>query len=85
MGFVHLHARTQYSLLDGAMHPDELCARVAELGMPAVGVTDTCNLYGAVELYKAAKAVKARRSGSGPRGSVRSVRRHPTAAGTSSC
>src|SRR6185436_7107681 len=58
MGFVHLHARTQYSLLDGAMHPDELCARVAELGMKSVGVTDTCNLYGAVELYKAAKAVK---------------------------
>jgi DNA polymerase-3 subunit alpha len=58
MGFVHLHTRTQYSLLDGAMHPDELCARVAELGMTAVGVTDTCNLYGAVELYKAAKAVK---------------------------
>jgi len=56
MAFVHLHNRTQFSLLDGAMRPKELVAKAAELQMGAVAVTDSCNLYGAVEFYKAAKA-----------------------------
>ncbi len=60
MAFVHLHNRTQFSLLDGAMRPGELVARAAELGMGAVAVTDTCNLYGAVEFYKAARAADIR-------------------------
>ena len=55
MGFVHLHNRSQYSILDGAMRPGELVDRVTELDMGAVALTDTCNLYGAVEFYKAAK------------------------------
>jgi hypothetical protein len=55
MGFVHLHNRSQYSILDGAMRPGELVNRVTELEMGAVALTDTCNLYGAVEFYKAAK------------------------------
>ncbi|MEL6341582.1 MAG: DNA polymerase III subunit alpha [Myxococcota bacterium] len=55
MAFVHLHNRTQYSILDGAVSPAELCGRAAELEMPAVAMTDTCNLYGGVELYKYAK------------------------------
>ena len=55
MPFVHLHNRSQYSLLDGAWSPSALAARAAELEMPAVALTDTCNLYGAYEFYKAAK------------------------------
>ena len=52
--FVHLHLHTEYSLLDGACRISELTSRVAELGMPAVAMTDHGSLYGAVEFYKAA-------------------------------
>ena len=55
MPFVHLHNRSQYSLLDGAWSPTALVNRAAELQMPAVALTDTCNLYGAYEFFKAAK------------------------------
>ena len=55
MGFVHLSARSQFSLLDGAMSPKALAVRSAELGFPAVALTDSCNFYGAFECWKAAK------------------------------
>ncbi len=49
--FVHLHLHSQYSLLDGANRLPELCRRVAELGMPAVAVTDHGNMFGAFAFY----------------------------------
>jgi DNA polymerase-3 subunit alpha len=52
--FVHLHLHSQYSLLDGAIKIDPLFARAKELGMPAVGLTDHGNLFGAVEFHEAA-------------------------------
>ena len=52
--FVHLHLHSQYSLLDGAIKLDPLFARAKELGMPAVGLTDHGNLFGAVEFHEAA-------------------------------
>ena len=55
MGFVHLSARSQFSLLDGAMSPKALALRTAELNLSAVALTDTCNFYGAFECWKAAK------------------------------
>jgi DNA polymerase-3 subunit alpha len=55
MAFVHLHNRTQYSLLDGAVGPKSYVARAEELEMPSLAITDTCNLYCGVEFYKAAK------------------------------
>ena len=55
--FVHLHAHTEYSMLDGAARVRALVARAAELGMPAVAMTDHGNVFGAYEFYKAAKAV----------------------------
>src|SRR5262245_26319758 len=54
-GFVHLHLHTEYSLLDGGNRIDKLVARVKELGMTAVGVTDHGNLFGAVALYTACR------------------------------
>jgi len=54
-GFVHLHLHSEYSLLDGANRLDKLCARVKELGMPAVAVTDHGNLFGAAAFALAAK------------------------------
>ncbi len=53
--FVHLHVHTEYSLLDGAARIEELVRRAAELGMPALAMTDHANLYGAVPFYKACR------------------------------
>ena len=53
--FVHLHLHTEYSLLDGANRIDRLVARVKELGMTAVAVTDHGNLFGAMSFYQQAK------------------------------
>jgi len=55
MAFVHLHVHSQYSLLDGTMDPADIAALAAGAGMPAVALTDTCNLYGAVTFHKACK------------------------------
>ncbi|MCR9105007.1 MAG: DNA polymerase III subunit alpha [Gammaproteobacteria bacterium] len=52
--FVHLRLHTEYSLVDGLVRIQPLMQRVAELGMPAVGVTDACNFYGLVKVHKAA-------------------------------
>jgi DNA polymerase III subunit alpha len=49
----HLHAHSEYSLLDGACKIDAMAARAAELGQPALGLTDHGVMNGAVELYKA--------------------------------
>jgi len=53
--FVHLHLHSQYSLLDGAIKIDPLFERAKQLGMPAVGLTDHGNLFGAVEFHEAAR------------------------------
>ena len=53
--FVHLHLHTEYSTLDGAVRCKEVAARAAELGMPAVAMTDHGNLYGAIEFYEAVR------------------------------
>lgn len=53
--FVHLHLHTEYSLLDGANRISELIDRTAELGMPAVAMTDHGNMFGAMKFYKTAK------------------------------
>ena len=54
--FVHLRLHTEYSLVDGLVRIKPLMNRVAELDMPAVAVTDVCNMYGLVKAYKAAFA-----------------------------
>jgi DNA polymerase-3 subunit alpha len=50
--FVHLHVHTEFSLLDGMIRTKDLAKRAADLGMPAVAMTDHGNLYGAVEFYQ---------------------------------
>jgi DNA polymerase III alpha subunit len=52
--YCELHAHSNFSFLDGASHPEELIGRAAQLGMPAVAVTDHAGLYAAVRLWKAA-------------------------------
>src|SRR4051812_4549677 len=58
MSFVHLHVHTQYSLLQGAIHMDSLFERVLKLGMSAVAMTDTHNLFGAIDFYQSAKKAR---------------------------
>jgi DNA polymerase III subunit alpha len=53
---VHLHVHSEYSLLDGACKIGPLAERAAELGMPALGLTDHGVMNGAVEHYKACTA-----------------------------
>ncbi len=56
MSFVHLHAHSEYSLLDGASRISEMVRHAVETGMPAIALTDHGVLYGAVDLYLQAKA-----------------------------
>ncbi|NPC95368.1 DNA polymerase III subunit alpha [Nocardioides sp. zg-DK7169] len=54
--FVHLHVHTEYSMLDGAARLGALADRTAELGMPAIAMTDHGNVFGAYEFYRKCKA-----------------------------
>ena len=53
--FVHLHLHTQYSLLDGANKLKDVIAHAAQLGQPAIAMTDHGNMHGAVEFFYEAK------------------------------
>jgi DNA polymerase-3 subunit alpha len=52
--FAHLHVHTEYSMLDGAAKIGPLVSRAAELGMPAVAMSDHGNMFGAYEFFKLA-------------------------------
>ena len=53
-GFIHLNCHSAYSLLEGALPLPTLVKLAAADGMPAVGVTDTANLFGALEFSEKA-------------------------------
>ena len=48
-GFVHLHVHSAYSLAEGAIKIKDLASLCQKLSMPAVAVTDTGNLFGALQ------------------------------------
>jgi len=50
---VHLHAHSEYSLLDGHCKIEAMAERAAEMDQPALGLTDHGVMNGAVDLYKA--------------------------------
>ncbi|MCK9372502.1 MAG: DNA polymerase III subunit alpha [Sulfuricurvum sp.] len=50
--FTHLHLHTEYSLLDGANKISALAARVKELGMTSVAMSDHGNMFGAIDFYQ---------------------------------
>lgn len=54
--FVHLHVHTEYSLLDGSARIKDLIAKVKELGMESIAITDHGAQYGVIEFYKEAAA-----------------------------
>ncbi len=53
--FVHLHCHTEYSMLDGAARIEDMFARTAEMGMPAVATTDHGYVFGAYEFWSTAR------------------------------
>ena len=55
MSYTHLHLHTEYSLLDGANKIKKLAAKVKELGMSSVSMTDHGNMFGAIDFYTTMK------------------------------
>jgi DNA polymerase III subunit alpha len=53
--FVHLHLHTEYSLLDGACHIDELVDQASRFGMNSLAITDHGNMFGAVHFHDACR------------------------------
>jgi len=47
--FIHLHVHSAYSLAEGAIRPKDLVKLCLKQGMPAVAVTDSGNMFGALE------------------------------------
>ncbi len=52
--FVHLRVHTEFSLVDGLVRVKPLMKTLPTRGMCAVAVTDYCNLFATVKIYKAA-------------------------------
>jgi error-prone DNA polymerase len=53
MSFVHLDVRSYFSSKEGAFAPEQLAEQAADLGMPAVAMTDRDGLYGAARFVSA--------------------------------
>lgn len=51
--FVHLRTRSPYSMLEGALKIKDTAAQLAKYKQPAVAITDTNNLCGALEFSEA--------------------------------
>ncbi len=55
--YVELHARSAFSFLEGSSLPEELAARAAQLGYPALAILDRDNVSSAPRFHMAAKKV----------------------------
>lgn len=55
--FVHLRVHSEYSVSEGAARLSDggVITRAAELGMPALGLADLGNLFGAVKFYESCR------------------------------
>ena len=53
--YAELHCHSNFSLLDGGSHPEELVERARELGLAGLAITDRNGLYGAVRFAQAAR------------------------------
>ena len=56
-GYVELAARTNFTFLTGASHPDEMIGEAITLGLNGLAVTDVNTLAGVVRAHIAAKKV----------------------------
>ncbi len=57
--YVELHARSAFSFLQGASHPEALIRRASELGMDSLALTDRDGVYGSARAHYAAKKLSA--------------------------
>ena len=55
--FVHLHVHSDYSPMRGVSSLEELCRSARRQGSPAIALTDTNGLYGAIRFVEQAKQV----------------------------
>lgn len=55
MAFAELFAKTNYSFLEGASHPEEMVQAAHALGYSALGITDRGGVYGLPRAHAAAK------------------------------
>jgi DNA polymerase-3 subunit alpha len=51
--FTHLHVHSQFSVLQATASVDDLVNKAVEMGMPAVGLTDHTNMFGAYKFIDA--------------------------------
>jgi DNA polymerase-3 subunit alpha len=54
--FAHLHVHSHYSILESPARIPELVAAAAAAEQPRLALTDSGNLYGAIQFYNAARA-----------------------------
>lgn len=54
--FAELHARSAFSFLRGSSPPDVMIRRAADLGVPAIALTDHAGFYGSARAHSAARA-----------------------------
>jgi len=55
--YCELECKTNFSFLRGASHPEELITRAAELGLPALAISDFDGVYGIPKAYWCAKDI----------------------------
>ena len=55
-GFVHLHVHSDYSPMQGVSPLEALCQAARLQGSPALALTDTNGLYGAIRFIEVAQA-----------------------------
>ena len=55
MPFVHLRTHTEYSVVDGTLHIEDMVAAAARDGQPALAITDLNNLFAGVRFYSKAR------------------------------
>ncbi len=55
MSWISLHTHSQYSILDSTASIQTLVQTASDHSMSALALTDFCNLFGAIEFYKACK------------------------------
>ncbi|HNV85084.1 MAG TPA: DNA polymerase III subunit alpha [Arenimonas sp.] len=55
-GFVHLHCHSEFSLVDSTLRIDEMIQQCCALGLPAIAINDTNNMFALVKFFKAAES-----------------------------
>jgi len=53
--FVHLRLHSEYSIVDGIVRLEQAVAAAMADGMPALALTDLCNVFGLVKFYQEAR------------------------------